>query len=480
MKFSYTALGSDNQKLTGIMDAESLESAHEELHKMGLSVISLNETTGDEQIEPSDTESQQADIIVTYYFLGQDPHGKEVNGTIDAQSSFSAYKRLITEYRFQVIDLYKHGSADPETASLKEKFSEWNVKLKEEGIDLAELRKKSDTKNELTDEGEKMAEEIVTEIDNFIVNTKAIINEHQSQYSKPFLQEITATLDKLERIRTSNNLKHITKVCNDLYKLIANPDQITEELTEKPEGKEYKSIVNDLKESGFISSKFNILEAHKLKSKAGKFGKVQGLFSKITSELKTGDSMQVRPLKRKKMKWLSKLGTGLVNENKTVINEDLSYRDVISAFFIYLKETNTILRRAKKQELSHVYKQYVQQKHDKKISAKIKVDTAVQESSAKDFSGFFMEVDSFLGWLLFFYLTYFFLISFSLERNIGLSRELVIKTLSSPLIINISIFLVFAHLAFKLKVRLFRRNFFGTAFLLFFSFGIYAVIIANF
>lgn len=493
MKFSYTALGSNNQKLTGVLEAESLDLARAELHKMGLSVIALSEATGDEQVgqkveavaPPATSAAEgapapaQAAAIVTYYFQGKDTQNKEVNGTIDAQNPYSAYKRLNTEYQFQVVNLYEHGTADPELNTYKKQFSEWNKKLKEEGIDLEKVRQQATVKSELADEGEKMAEEIVTEIDNFIINTKAILAEHKDQYSQAFLQEIETTLDRLERIRSSNNLKHITKVCNNLYELIAHPDQITDETAGQPKGKEYKSIVEKLKGSGFVKNKFQFLEAHKLGKKASKFGKVQGIFSKITSKLGGKADGEAAPKKRS-MKWLSKLTAGMGADEKAGDETLLSYRDVVAAFFAYIKETNAILRRAKKQELSSTYQQYKKQRKDAKAAKKLRAQTHTQEGVGRDFSEFYMEVDSFLGWLLFFYLTYFFLVSFSLERNIGLSQELVVKTLSSPLIINISIFLVIAHLAFKLKVRLFRRNFLGSTFLLFFSLGIYAIIIANF
>ncbi len=107
-------------------------------------------------------------------------------------------------------------------------------------------------------------------------------------------------------------------------------------------------------------------------------------------------------------------------------------------------------------------------------------DEPVKFRIKRDFSTFYAELNSFVGWLLFFYLTYFFLASFSLERNFGLSQTLVIKTLSSPLVINICIFLLMANLTLTLKNRLFRRNIMGTAFLFFFVFGGYALLMANF
>lgn len=467
MKFSYTALGSDNQKLTGTLMAESLELARNELHKMGLSVIALNEVK--ENLTPTKTEARDIKLenagIVTYFFLTNDPEGKTVNGTIDAKDPYSAYKRLIAEYQFQVLDLYDYASKTPDMDTLKGQFENWNLNLEQEGIDPHPKRVVK--KNDLTEEGEKMAQEIVEEIDHFILNTKKILKEHQEQYSKVFLQEIEGTLGKLERIRSSNNLKHITKVCNDLYELISHPDALSAIVGEKEADQEYKQIIGSLKESGFVQNKFNFLEKKNLEQKAERFESVKGIFSKIQSKLgKNTGNLE---------KNLQKRNDYLKSSNSVDAQSDeVSLKTILSNLFSYLKETNPILRRARKQDLRKSYELWKNQ------SKEVTVDSATINKEKRDFSQFFMELDSFFGWLLFFYLSYFFLISFSLERDIGLPKTLVFKTLSSPLIINVSIFLLVAHLALKLKLRLFQRNALGSFFLFSLFFGAYILVMANF
>ncbi|MBN2306542.1 hypothetical protein JXD20_01005 [Candidatus Peregrinibacteria bacterium] len=490
MKFKYTALGASNQKLEGVLEAESLDLARDQLHKMGLSIVGIEEISVE---EASAIEAQRGSPtakeagIVTYYFVALNTQGKEVNGTIDARDPSTAYRRLLTEYQFKVLDLYPQDAPDPAAASLKPQFEEWNEGLKAEGIDLTQkaFRKKSD----LDEEGEEMSAEVVSEIDHFIINTKKVISQYSTQYSDRFLMEIQNTLGELERIRASNNLKHITKLCNELYELISNPDKIETEGATPNE--DYQNTISSLKKSGFITNSFKFVQLHGLQKKLQRFEKLQTLMAKISTFLHRGKAEEIEKkyatkIKKRRAHWLSQLTKSL----KTAGEERPTFFLLVSKFFAYASASNTILRRARKQELLKTYAAWKearkQAKEQKKATPAEKAaesfppEGIVPEKPKKDFSGFFMEIDSFIGWLLFFYIAYFFLVSFAIEKNVGLSKELVLKTLTTPLIVNISIFLVIAHLAFTLKIRLFRSNFLGSLFLLFFCFGLYTLIIVNF
>jgi sugar-specific transcriptional regulator TrmB len=516
MKVKYTAIGANNRKLEGVLDAESLDAARDELHKMSLSVIAIEEipeeeaskiesqtatpvppaqpsqevtateeTTPSQEIAPKPQESAKP-AIISYYFTAKDPSGKDVNGTIDADDPESAFRRLVTEYQFSVTDLYPEGSTDPASASLKGEFEEWRKMLEDEGIDLEVHH--AGTKSELEEEEEEMSEEIVNEIDQFIINTKKVISDHRNQYSDPFIKEIENTLGELERIRSSNNLRHITKICNNLYELIAHPDNIqaATEQTEAEAGQEYDSIISSLKNSGFISNKLAFLQAHSLKKKSAKFENIQKTFGKILGMLskKKGEAFTQNLRKKRKKhhaRWLTQLTDNLKGEKTDAV----TFKIVFQKFFSWISAPNAILRKARKQELIRTYHEW--QSYRKKIKSEKSVKTQKIEKATKEGEGisskiaeFFMEIDSFIAWLLFFYIVYFFLATFSLEKDIGLPQELILKTFDSNLLINIAIFLVIAHLAFLIKFRLFRGHILSSVFLFFLSFGIYAILMANF
>ena len=500
MKFKYTALGASNQKLEGVLDTESLDAAREELHKMGMSVVGIEEVSAE---EAATLEAQKAtpapgqEGIISYFFVAKDNQGKEVNGTIDSRDPSTAYRRLRTEYRFELLDLYPQNAKDPVAESLKPKFEEWNAALEEEGIDLSR-KGSTGAKSDMEDEGEEMSAEVVTEIDHFIINTKKILSDFNTRYSDALLAEIQNTLGELERIRASNNLQHITKICNDLYELVSNPDAAGE-AENGALNEDYQKTISTLGGSGFVSNKFKFAQLHNLQKKLARFEKLQKIIArvkKIFNRRKADeiDKHYATKIKTRKARWLSQLTSSLKEEKGSSQPGILT---VVSKLFAFISAPSSILRRARKQELIKTFNAWKEgKKQAKTAKAEAKksasgasaaegmtteeAGTVLSEKPKKDFSGFFMELDSFIGWLLFFYISYFFLVSFAIEKNIGLPKEIFLKTLSSPLIVNISIFLVIAHLAFTLKLRLFRANLLGSLFLFFFCFGAYALIIVNF
>lgn len=490
MKFKYTALGANNQKLEGVLEADSLDAAREQLHKMNLAVIAINELTTEEEAAAEQVTMlrKSKEGIKTFYFTALDPQKKEVNGTIDSKEPSSAFRRLIMEYQFNVIDLYPDGSPDPEAESFKPEFKEWRAMMEEEGQSVKKQATASD-KNEL-EESEKVSEEIVAEMDGFIVNTKSILKDFRAQYSDAMLKEIERVLGELERIRSSNNLKHITKLCNELYELASYPDAAQEE---NPDDK-YKEAVSKLGKSGFIANSFQLLKAHSLQKRLTRFSKITAVFGKIQMAIRgkkggeTTDRLEQR-MRSRRARWFTHLTRSLKGET----GEDYpTLIKVISKFLSFISAPSTILRRARKQEMNRAFRDWQRYRKEaplrKAKEAKAGEIAAVEPEIGeelpalpkKDYSPFFAEIDSFVGWLLFFYISYFYLTSFSIERNIGLPKALVAKTLTSPLILNISIFLVVAHLALTLKIKFFRTNFLGSLFLFFLSFGLFTLLIINF
>lgn len=460
MKFSYVAIGSDNQKLTGNLEAKSLEIARNQLHKMNLSVIALNKVEAHQadvaaniskSAEPIQSKVKPEAELITYYFVAKDPQGKEVNGTIDANEPYLAYKRLMTDYQFQLIELAPYSADGNHGTSLVRYFENWNQKLAEEGQNI-HPQKTAFVKNETEEQKPQMGDEVAAEIDQFISKTKRLLAEHSEGYSKAFLAQIEAMLGNLERIRSSNNLNHIAKVCREIYDLVSNPDLSN---ADKDEAKKahYQEMIAELKENSFLGHE-TLMESTKA---SGGLKGIRGLFSKIHGQLDQNQALPSVPT--------TKLP---VTPPKRM--------ELLKAYFSLTIERNPILKQAKRQ----AYEKLLREKEIFKVQQSSLQKASHPVSGPKDFTAMFMEIDSFVGWLLFFYLAYFFVASFSLERNIGLSQALVAKTLSSPFVINVCIFLLFSHLLLTLKIRLFRQNILGSLFLFFLGYGAYALIISNF
>jgi hypothetical protein len=491
MKFSYTALNTDNQQLTGVLDSGSIENAQQELHKMGLSIISITPIS-EEEFErlKSVKKETRAEGIQTFSFEASDPTGKTINGTIDARDAYSAYKRLVTEYKFKINDLYLSDADEKQKADSKSKLDEWASKLSEEGYVVSAI---GGVKGEMEGESE-IDKQIVGEIDRFIVNAKKVIKEHSDKFTSLFLQQIDKTLGELERVRTSNNIKHICEISNELFELISHPDNLPPEGAEPD--KTYQNTLDSMKGSGLIRGDFDAY------AKAVGLGKIKSIFSGIKKMFGLKEKPRLERQFEEKTKspiilFLRKLIRKSPAKKKIEKQAPKTgFALVIKVFFAYIAAPNAILRQARKQELKEVYRAW---KTSKPIKTKGKGAAAISATGKEALAGqleeeaeaegkesrwnlspIFAEIDSFIAWLLFFYIFYFFLVDFSLEKDIGLPRDFIIKTLKTPLILNITIFLLFTHFILKMKSGYFRNNIIGSAFLIFFGLGLYLMIIINF
>jgi len=184
----------------------------------------------------------------------------------------------------------------------------------------------------------------------------------------------------------------------------------------------------------------------------------------------------------------------------TIVKRAKKEKSRLGVFFAklmaYTKANTPVLKKARKKELIKAFKSIFEKekkalkdgevKQEEEIP-KEKIPEVIKETKAeekpkekRDFTYIFAEADSFISWLLCFYIIYFFLVGFSIEKNIGLSREFIFKTLKTPLILNITILLLLIHFTLRVKNLHFRHNFFAAVFLIFLSLGVYALLVVNF
>ncbi|MBN2096771.1 hypothetical protein JW752_05280 [Candidatus Peregrinibacteria bacterium] len=500
MNFAYTALTKDSKKITGVLEAESQEAAQSELHKMGVAIIAVKEISEAEyeKLKKEQKETGAKKGIQTFTFLAIDPNAKEVEGTIDSMDEYSAYKRLRTEYQFEIRKLYRSDATEAEIQKISGQLLSFEARLETELAEGGQSLKKEKEEEESEDEINK---EIIKEVDKVVINAKKALQEHSKLYSRELLKEINDTLGELQRIRTSNNIKHITEVTNDLYALISNPDKIEE----GAENKEYEAILTDIQESALVKKEFELYK------KAIKLTRAKRIFEIIGKKLRnmteTTDDEEKKPgfitkIKNRIHRFLEKSSqkrrAALTLKARKPKGRLGIFLEKLGSYF---KTTSPILKKARYNELKKAFKDLFRKKKKEPQKAegeagKAEVPPETAETEIKktekkevpakpakpkrDFTRIFVELDSFAGWLLCFYIIYFFLAGFALEKNIGLSREFIFKTLKTPLLLNITIFLLVIHFTLRLKNMHFRKNALAAFFLTAFSVGIYLLLIINF
>jgi len=486
MKFQYTALTGDNKKITGVFDVESQEAAQAELHKMGVAIISVNEISDAdyERLKAEQAAIKEKKGILTFTFLAIDPNRKEIEGTIDALDNFSAYKRLRTEYQFKINELYPSEATEEEKAAAKGMLEGFEAQLEQEQAQIAE--EKGEEKAMEGGEG-AVNKEIVAEVDKVIISTKKVLEVHQDFYSRELIQEINNILGELERIRTSNNIKHITEVSNDLYTLISNPDK----LEEKEAAEAHQQLMEEIKDSALVRREFELYQKaiqasglkkiiqnitkrlKKITATSEEDGEKPGFFAKLKHKIHgTLETLTKKKMKMKKpAKKKGRIGV---------------LADKLGAYF---KTASPVLRKTRKRELIRAFKTLFGMREEPakkeeapapKPAKPVPIKAEKKVKGKRDFTPLFVEIDSFIGWLLMFYIIYFFLVGFALEKNVGLSREFVFKTLKTPLLLNITIFLLLVHFMLRFKNLHLRQNFLATFFLIALTLGLYTLLMVNF
>lgn len=491
MKFSYTALTKDNRKITGILDVENEEAAKAELHKMEVAIISVKEISEDEYkiFEKAEEAGQKEKGIQTFTFLALDLQKKEVEGTIDALDDYSAYKRLRTEYHFEVKELYSASATAEEKKLALAKLPEFSIRYNQEKVTPKEQKISEADESKIDEAENRINEEVIVEIDKVIINAKKTIEVHQNLFSNDLLREIDEKLGELERIRTSNNIKHITEVSNDLYTLVSNPDKLEEGVKNEA----YQTLMDEISESALVKREFDLykkaVEASGLKKVLKKVGNKIKKITEITEEeereagfftkLKASIHRKMEAAAEKKAKKAA-LAAQIATKKKGAFSELL---EKISTYF---KAESPVLKKTRKRELTNAFKKLFGKKEkkgeiisdEKKIAAK--PAQPEKKKTKRDFTNLFIEVDSFLAWLLTFYIIFFFLVSFSLEKEIGLKPEFIFRTMDSPILLNISIFLLWIHFVFRFRNIHLKHRFFHSLFVIAIGLGAYVLLILNF
>src|SRR5260221_2425373 len=96
-KYRYSVVNQENKSLSGTISAPDEQGARNELNQLGFSVIGMTEIP-----ETEGAEAHEGPQLPTFEFAGIDKSQKRVVGTIQAEDRLNAYKRLITEYAFEV------------------------------------------------------------------------------------------------------------------------------------------------------------------------------------------------------------------------------------------------------------------------------------------------------------------------------------------------------------------------------------------
>lgn len=400
--FKYVVVSGENKQLQGTISAPDEKEARAELNELGFSIVSI------EEIGEGETTTDTEVTLPVWEFSGIDKNNKKVAGTIQAEDRYGAYKRLIEEYEFEIDSLIDNNMPEAKKEKARRKgVYELAQQINDE---MAVVQKETADEKDLKEFEAK--QEILQRQINFVLEkVKKMLDQYETEMEPALKEKIRQKVEKILRIKNSTNLDYIRKTTEDLLKMLQKEEVfLHKELHSKDRTEmvvEAKSMMMQLK-SGKKKKSMNIMDSVRKWRKDNIVGK---------EEPKTINAF---------LDFLAKLFLGVHLENEIIAqikNEISSVDEQIKQYLsLYFQANNPQYKAQTKSGLKKLWnKRKLLKKRLKVAKKELKMEKrAAGESSPMD--KFVNEFTSFCGWLLAFYLIYYFVSLYSTTKDLGISE----------------------------------------------------------
>jgi hypothetical protein len=435
MQYQYTAANSEGKQLSGVINGNTEEEARKQLNTLGFSILKIEESKVADTEVKSDMEK--------YEFEAIDKTGKQIKGTIPAKTPILAYKRLADEYNFTIIYLAPKEAAPEE----KMRMRQTGVQELQNQYDLEKNQKKvEDTGNPVADDPKFIMEKdtLIKEVDVMLQKVKTMLVQFETKISPEKRAEIEGIIDKLLRIKSSNNLDYIRNTSKELLKKIQEEEVF---LKESQHDEERKTVL--------------------MQSQKMLLGLSKTAAAKIDISVKLQEAMGKweKNLEGSKMEFLMHPLSG-VKEKFALTPEMQSLRTQLSALRSQRWGAIKIALRSPKETRSAAWESVKEiRAQEKEVQIKIRQEKHLRHDSnlvikREKHVYFLEEFSTFTGWLLFFYLLYYFVghyvttLGLSISPILGIPFDMADSALFKYLLAIV--FLI--HAAISLKLNFFLRS----------------------
>lgn len=440
-RFKYTVISTDGKKLNGTIDSPDEKTARSNLNDLGFSIISINEI--------EETASTKEEGTILYEFEAFDQKGKKVVGTIPATDPYAAFKRLQLEYEFTVISISKAAASSYEKLQEKQQgVAEFQQRLQKELKQEKRLAETGGESVEAVDPQKEEAEHLKSQIDFVLKKVTELLNKYGDEIPADKRKEVNNQVNKLLRIKNSTNLSYIRSTAAELLKLVQKQESIM--FTKD----------NDLERSKL---KFEILkmsnEIHKSKVKGSWREETTKNLELWLNNSPTDSPGLILKYRIKLAKWL----LSIIKESAEIRELKNKYNIINSQIKdymkMYVKESNPNIKLQIKENIGGLL--------DKRKKTKLAITTQQKAEREKQLAGlpenfftsFIDEIYTFTGWLLAFYLTYYFISIYISTKDFGLSEiPNSFRVYESSFFKYILVILFLAHSSISVKINFFRHS----------------------
>ncbi len=220
-QFQYTAVNAAGKKLGGVIGAASEDEARKQLNTFGISVLAIQKIaeTGEKTVteEPALTAE-----LPKFEFEAFDKTGRKVLGTIPASNRYTAFKRLMDEYQFEVSYVVSVGATPEEKSKAKQEDlsalkAEYEAQLKKEGA-------KGEAEEAAPEEFERRRQALLKKVDFILEKIKKLLAVYANEIKPESRKLIEDAIDKLLRIKSSTNLDYIEFTSEELLKKVQDQE----------------------------------------------------------------------------------------------------------------------------------------------------------------------------------------------------------------------------------------------------------------
>ncbi|MBT3865079.1 hypothetical protein HOE67_03325 [Candidatus Peregrinibacteria bacterium] len=450
--FKYTVANKEGKKLSGSVEAADEIQARAELNNLGFSILALEET------QQSSTQTTHPSKRTKFAFEATNQQGQKVTGTIPGEDEYKAYKRLMEEYSLIIQNLWK---ADATLEAIENAKIRGVRHLQE--IYNEETSSEKEIETLKSQDLEKKEIQVHTQVELVIKKVSDLLVEYEKIIEPDKKKEIEKRLDKLLRIKNSTNLNYITSTAEDLLIFIEKQEK-------------------SLKERGYMDKRT------KLKLR------VREMLHGLNKSTKTSTSLSediVGKIQRWQHRHIKKTTktpyfTAIINNILTQIKEWFQTPDAVKAINEQIKTYNTQIIEYTKMYFKEPTREYktkvktaiktIWQTRKKAVqnlkATKKQIREARKKANAthqeKGFwANLLIDLSEFSGWLLGFYLVYYFVALYITSKDFGITSSLP-KSLyfHETQIFKYALVIVFiTHLSLSLKSNFFEKTKFSSLFI---------------
>jgi len=211
--FKYTVANQEGKKLSGTVEAPDELTARNELNNLGFSILLLQETSEQPNIDSS---------LTKFVFESLDKNSKLVTGTIPAKDQDDALKKLQEEYSVNVTAIWPEGATEEEITKARAIGGEKMRNL----LTAATSQAPEANENVTVDPLKIQEQEFVKEkIDHILIEVNKLLQKFDQELDPNQKAEINKKINKLLRIKNSTNLEYILATAEELLEFIQKQEQ---------------------------------------------------------------------------------------------------------------------------------------------------------------------------------------------------------------------------------------------------------------